>query len=140
MKKRAQISYHFMDDPHMFYYIQSPNKVNQLLKSEKYYLENGRLVEVGTNKSVPLDDFVLNRVNAPAPSSFASTVLSFKPSQSRMFKRQNAERPRLTKNEKKQTQSTVSRTLEHRPSNLKTITRCTLSSRRNEDAGSSTPA
>ena len=56
------MNYHFMDDPHMYYYIQSPNRITQLLKSYRYYIQNDRLYEVETNKSIAIDPYVLNRI------------------------------------------------------------------------------
>ncbi len=65
-----------MDDPHMYYYIQSPHKIEQLLKSYRFYLDNDRLVEVASNKSVPIDPYVLHRIHMPEQGKFTQSVIN----------------------------------------------------------------
>ncbi len=56
MKNRQQeiLNYSILSDPHMYYYLQSAQKVKELLKTNLYRLEAGRLVEKESKQSIKL--------------------------------------------------------------------------------------
>ena len=64
MKKNQQVlpSYSIVKDPHMYYFLQSPQKIKDLLRTGLYKLDQDRLVEKETRKTFKLDKFVLENV------------------------------------------------------------------------------
>ena len=61
-KESKLVNYSIVDDPHMYYYLQSPHKVKDLLKTGLYQLEGNKLVDKSTKKTFKLDEFVLEKV------------------------------------------------------------------------------
>ena len=61
MKKNQPVlpSYSIVSDPHMYYFLQSPQKIKDLLRTGLYKLDQDRLVEKETRKTFKLDKFVL---------------------------------------------------------------------------------
>jgi hypothetical protein len=55
--------YNFLRDPHLKYFLQSPYKILQLIKTRKYKIQDNLLVQIDTNDSVEIDEYVLKRLN-----------------------------------------------------------------------------
>ena len=61
-KENNLLSYSMIDDPHMYYFLQSPQKVRDLLKTKLFLIQDGHLVDKKTKKKFKLDQFVLEKV------------------------------------------------------------------------------
>jgi len=49
-----KISYSILTDPHMVYYLRTPQRVNDLLKSDLFYLQNNHIIEKKTKLTFKL--------------------------------------------------------------------------------------
>lgn len=60
--KAHSLQYSILTDPHMYYYLQSPPKVKELLKSCLFRLEGNHLVEKETKITFKLEEYVVEKV------------------------------------------------------------------------------
>jgi len=54
--------YSILTDPHMYYFLQSPHKLKQLLVTQLYQLKGNTLVEINTKLTAAIDPFVADKV------------------------------------------------------------------------------
>lgn len=55
-------TYDLLKDPHSYYFIQSAHKLNDFLRSGKYKIDKGKLVDLETGRKISIDPYVLNKL------------------------------------------------------------------------------
>jgi len=63
MKEYKLKEYNFIKDPHLAYFMQSPYKIAQLLKSRRYKLKGNTLIQIDTNDMFEIDPYVVKRLD-----------------------------------------------------------------------------
>jgi hypothetical protein len=56
------LKYSILNDPHMYYYLQSPQKVKELLQTGLYRVDGRMLVEKASKVSFRMDEYVAEKV------------------------------------------------------------------------------
>lgn len=56
------IRYSILTDPHMYYFLQTPKKVNELLRSGLFQIKDNLLVEKSTKLTFKLEDYVVENI------------------------------------------------------------------------------
>jgi hypothetical protein len=62
-----KLKYSIMTDPHMYYYLQSPHKVADLLKSGLYSIKGNTLIEKASKLTFKLEEYVVEKVKVDQP-------------------------------------------------------------------------
>ena len=60
--QKNKTGYSYLKDPHLFYHLESPVKIQQLLSTGLYELDGNRLIEVETLESLELSAFTLDKI------------------------------------------------------------------------------
>ena len=55
-------AYSYLKDPHLFYHLESPIKIQQLLNSGLYELDGNRIIEVNTLESLEISEYTLDQL------------------------------------------------------------------------------
>ena len=57
-----RLKYSIVEDPHMYYYLQSPQKIKDLVRSGLFKVQGSKLIDKENNKSFKIDEYVLEKV------------------------------------------------------------------------------
>lgn len=60
--QKHQNTYSYLTDPHLFYHLESPVKISQLLQSGLYELDANSLVEKESQNRLKISEYTLNKI------------------------------------------------------------------------------